>query len=1305
MEHISHKFIPPGIISINRKELTLFLNEEKILNRIYQDRSRGDLEKARRNAQRGYDKWPDNFDISMELIQLCFDLSDYHGAVKLLKSIVRKNPGKKMEILQFSQETFYQTSNPFLGSFILEALIRNKDLERTSDFLGRASEEYITDLVTRSKTKSKGFIDTGNTNTPQFTDNELLLGLLFIEKRRFEDALIPMLNALNNSPEHAKIIGGAMLNIQRELPSSALMEYILGLASMLLGHPDKAEKRFFKSLEFENPQFEKILDLVRETDKKSENHLLLGGEILFRLGMEKDGAESVKQYLMEENDWEQETEGNKIKQLFPGHIGRKNLVVDRLSNLLGENHEIPDATFLLCDVFSDLNRYNDAVNSLEKLAEAAPDNIPRIISWINKNDEALQTAPAQRLLAILNTNIENYEAAQEAYNIASEMDPALNPELIRHAEDCIEQKGENKTLLKILTGLFAKSSNSERAEELLKKLKEEHSLNSTEALEMTTAVIQNCGATQDNILSALEISIKNNDVSESLPHIIKFYRETPEKHFDFASELRKLAGDNGPIWSFLSKMLDAMKEKVDLSKPFQLLHAHSYLHSGKIEKAVFACDQLMMFDEDIRLDVIAEYEKVVNDHLDNTTLLLALYQLHLDEEQLALASHFLGKALESDQSQIKDVISRFNKIVDRDPSNKEIWEEFLRSSIAINHTNLAQEILSRAISTLDREEAAALHIYGAKISRENNKIEDSLKCLAMTLTSNNPNLRSIEKELDEITRIYPGNSEAIYLKSETYLRLGVEEKAIENFKECIELSPKYNSKIIERLETALPVSAKPWLINNLLGSIAWKQNRREEALALLSKSQKGPVDSIKPLGLELEKYLTASAGDCRLRKLYAENLRLEKKYSEAADEIEILLSENEDYVPEAIAFLTLITEEKSLQFSANRLLAKILIESGKPSESLIPVINMLSSNDAEPENIEESANNFYEIHQENNRFLIAYAHIKALVNKKSVALDFYRSALEKDSGNCKEILAGLREHQWPSDLTVKSETLTADCHIAAGEYEWAFKSLQNLATQENRVPAEIISKINSLISNQPKTEYFLFALEIYAENHNFDEADKLIDSGVSVLSNGDIVELKIQLAGLADKNGLKKRASRLYSEILEETDNKQSILKQMEKSISWMADKRLSDGIAKAENELIGEEEAISLVNTALDYGKLETALKIVTGSDLSQTIRLFLLGRIYLSAERPVLALSLLSSISEETSFPAGRRAQILYTQGAASEILYDYGRAATYFMKILEIHGEYLDTRTRAEANYSKFIDSEIGNKTMILEKTGNL
>jgi tetratricopeptide (TPR) repeat protein len=174
---------------------------------------------------------------------------------------------------------------------------------------------------------------------------------------------------------------------------------------------------------------------------------------------------------------------------------------------------------------------------------------------------------------------------------------------------------------------------------------------------------------------------------------------------------------------------------------------------------------------------------------------------------------------------------------------------------------------------------------------------------------------------------------------------------------------------------------------------------------------------------------------------------------------------------------------------------------------------------------------------------------------------------------------------------------------------------------------------------------------------------------------------------------------------LEEVDDKQSILKRIEESLAWVADKRLSEGITQAKGGLIGDEEAISLVNTALDYGRLETALRIVTGNELSQTTRLFLMGRIYLAAERPALAVALLSSISEAPSLPSDKRTQILYALGAASEILRDYGRAASSFIKILEIHGEYLDARTRAETNYTKFIDSEISNETMILEKTGSL
>ncbi|MDZ7859440.1 MAG: hypothetical protein U5O15_02020 [Candidatus Krumholzibacteriota bacterium] len=1283
----------------------MFLTEEKVLKRVYQDISRGDLERALRNALKGHEKWPGNFDISMELIQLRVDLADFQKAAKLLKSTSRNNPGKKKEILQFSQEIFYQTANPFIGSFVLESLIRGKNLERANDFLGTASEEYLADLTARSKTKSSGFIKRGMTNSAKFTDNEILLGLLHIQKREFEPALSYMLNALENSPEHVETIGKIILSIKSELHESSLLEYILGFASMLLDHPDKAEKRFFKSAALANPPLEKILDIICDSEKKSENHLLLKGEVLIRLGKENEGTGSIKKYLAYEEERRQKRdEKDRIDQSLPGRINKEEFVIDRLTNLLIDN-DLPGTTFLLCDVLSDIKNYKEAVARLEKLAETTGNNNSEITSRIEKNEDLFKTAPAQRLLAILYTDTENYRKAQSAYNMACEMDPTLIPELIDYVQTHIEQKGGTKLPLMILTELYAMSKNSEKANEFLQKLKELDSVDEAEVFEITAKVIKNCGATIGNLLSSIEICMADNDISGSIPYLIEFCEANPDKHSEFASRLKDLAGDRKENWSFVSELIDAVKEENDLSKPFQLLQAHSQLHSGKIEKAVFSYDQLMISDEDIKLDVIGEYEKVLNDNIDNTTLLLALYQLHSDEGRLVQAAHFLGKALESDPSQIRDVMSSFDKILENEHDNTAVWEELLRSSLAINHTGLAQEILTRALSALDRNEASQLYTYGAIISRKNNDLDESLRCLSMALTSEKPDLISIEKELNEIIKINPDNPEAIYLKGETYLQLGDEDKAAANFKRCVELSPEHRGIISKKLDNAISVSAKPWLLNKLLGLIAWKQDRREEALALLSKAQKGTEESVKELGEELEKLLSEAGGNSKLRKLYAENLRLENKFPESAKEIEILLSENNSSASEAISFLTLITEEEPLQFDANRLLTELFLNNGETGKSLTSAVNMLSSDEADPVRIEESAERFFETHKENGEFLIGCARIKALADKENSALDLYRDALGIDEKSCKRILAELSNHRWPETLAAKMERLRTDCLLSDGDYEKAFESLQNLTGIKDFKSDEIISRINTLIEKQQKPEYFSLALKLYAEKQSFDEACDLIKSKAEALSGEEIIKLKIELAGLAAIGNFKKLSLKLFSEVVKECDDRKDILKQIEKTIISITDEELSKGISKAENGTIGEEEAVRVVNTALDRERPADALKVLKKSNMSRDVRLYLTGKTYLAAERPVMAVALLSSLTKENSLPSVKKAQTLYLLGKASEILHDHGRASSSFMKIIEIHGEYLDAGKRAEENYIRFIDSEICRNTMVIEKTGSL
>ncbi len=1283
----------------------MFITEEKILKRIFQDRSRGDLEKALRNARRGYEKWPGNFDIAMELIQLTMELSDYHEAVKYLKSTIQRNPGKRQEILEFAKESFYGTQNPFLGRFIIEALIRNMEIDKVADFLGRVPKDYLEDLIKRSKTKSKGFIDRGAATGAEFANNELLLGLLHIEMNQHAEAVPPLANALKNSPDNVQAIGTVLLDLEREISSNSTLHYLLGLASSILNHPEKMEKRFFRSLECDHPPLDQIIETLEHSSQKSPNFNLLYGEALIRNGSPDQGAAKIKEFLNNaDSDWNApEGDSGGSKEYFPTHVDGKKLAYRRLSGMPGLMSGHSDATFLFCGAASDLGHHKEAVEAMEKLAAAQTDSAQRIISWIENNQETSQTAPAQKLLATLNMRAEDFEKARNAFITAAEMDMALAPELIKTIEGFMSERGKNKTLMRILVELYARTGNSESAEETLKKLKEEHSLGLEEALEITSEVIQNCGATLENVVSAVEIGINNGNVTGCLLPVAEFLRENPGKDSELAEQLAELASRSDHGWNLMARLLEGLKEKSDLTGALRYLSARAYLNSGEIEKGVFTFDQLMMFDPGIKIDIIAEYEKTAENHSDNTTLLLALYQLHFDEDQLASAAHYLGKALESDPSQIRDVLSRFDRIVEKDPTNREIWEELLKSALAINHTSLAQETLSRAVEKLGKEGAAALHLYGARISRENGGLEDALKCLAMALSSRETNLNSVDRELKTIIESHPESPESYYLHAETLLRLGKEEEAVVSFEHCIELSPNYTERVRKRMERALSESAGPWLINRFLGAIAWRGGSRDESLNFFRKAQRGPADSLSSLSGLLEKCLEEKRDDLELRKIFAENLRLEKRFAESVQETQKLISGRDDYSEEAVLFLEKILKEEPLQFHANRLLARLLIQEGRTEESLPRAVKMLSASGIDPGVIAESAEEMYRSHGSDPEFILGYAAIKGRTGRREQALKLYRDALRMGQENSEKVIEGVSQLAWPESLQSESRLLLVDCHILAGRHPEAFRKLEKLAGEPAAGPKEIIPRVDTIADKEPRKEYYLLYIRQLAVKDEFETAGKILEKAARSLPISEVTDLKLELAAIADGKGMKKMASRIYSEALSETDDRKSILKRIEDSLASMAEEEIERALSGPE-ERTPAEKVEWLVDLALNYEKNEEAMKILKRSGIPENLRAGLLGRIYLAMGNPALAVSVLSPLPADSSGTV-RAKEALYNLGLAAETLGDYGRAAAAFLKIIETAGEYRDARIRAERDYTRFIAAQCEEETMIIEKTGNL
>ena len=1299
----------------------MFVTQEKVLKKIHQDRQRGDLKKALGRALDGLQKWPDDFNLSMEAIQLCLDISDYVQAVTQMKASIRQHPSSRSQILSFAREMFTINPHPILGSFIIELLMRSRDIDSIRALLRTSPPEFVDGLVKKAETRSKGLRDRGDTKTSSFTDNEILLGLLYMSTDNSAEAPSPLGRALATSPENVQVVGELLLELERDLPENASVKFTLGLASFMLARPEKAETRFFQCIELSDPPLDPMLKLIDSSEEHSPAHFLLKGELLIRLGRLEEGIPLIRDFLEGKEDTLSASAQPAPGEFYADEKDRLEMVMQRMSTLPEELMGHEELAFLAADTTASLDHVKESVELLESLFRLSPTSAPAIISMIEKNDTVARCAPAQKFLLTLNLSTDDFSKAASAARVAAEMNPTLIRALIETIKEKFDaEDGEDSTLLAAMAELHALAGDSESASGIIEELEKKNDIDKDELFRITGSILDKCGVTLDRVVSAIDLAMRGNDISSALPWAIEFFRNNPDAHREFASRLGAIVGEDEEAWNLLADLLDRMADEDQLTKPLKLLQADAHMHRGQIEKAVFEFDQIIMFDESLRLDLIPIYEKAAAHHPENTTLNLALYQLHLDEEIYSRASHYLCRTLRSDPSQIRDVLTRFEKLTDLDPDNSEIWEELLKAALAINHADLAREVLGKAVEALPPEAATALNIYGAKISSADGKSLDSLKFLSEALGSNDVDLRSVEEQLITIIGREPMNAEARYLAGETLLRLNREEEAAAQMEKVLELSPEYMERVRTKLESLLPISAKPWLISRILGEISWSEGRKKDTYRFFNNAQKGPSEALGGLNEVLGRIYSEDPADNRIMSIFARGLALEGRYPESVRILEVLFDKNGDSSGRIMEILLELLEKVPSRFDANRLLAKIWVASGDAGRSIDAVLRMLSNVEMDQKEVESAVGEFLQIHDHTSAFLVPWAGLKARIGDHGEALSCYRRALDADAACRDKALEGMSEIEWPDKFVAEASIFRSDCLIEKKDYSGAFAAIQDIPSPGGKVLEQIIDRIKIIARNESSPTCYEHGCRLLAAAGELKGAEELVKEGCESLWTNDRTRLLITLAESLESHGDAAGAARIFSDVIEEHPDRQTIWKRIEQAWQSWSDKEIEDCRQLIEDGTCSDDCSENAIRLAIDKNQFETALVMIGESQLSQDTVSVLRASVYLGMDRPMLALAvtgssrMASGADEQVDESANHSAtgsingnirsntlELLYIEGRAAELIGDHGKAIAAYMKILSTEDDWMDTRSRMAMNYSNLIGSQFEDRIEVLEK----
>jgi tetratricopeptide (TPR) repeat protein len=648
-------------------------------------------------------------------------------------------------------------------------------------------------------------------------------------------------------------------------------------------------------------------------------------------------------------------------------------------------------------------------------------------------------------------------------------------------------------------------------------------------------------------------------------------------------------------------------------------------------------------------------------------------------------------------------VPRFEKLVERDPANRAIWDEMLGSAMKIRHFNLARDLLKKAVQALPESESAALHIFGAKISTAEGNYEEALRCIAMTLTSTGGDLGAIKAELGKIIKKEPSRAEARYLLGETMLRLGSEDEAIAELERCISLSPAYLDRVGQRLEKLLPVSIKPWLISRIIGEIHWTGSRRDEAMRYLESAQKGPQESLSQLGKTLRKLAALSPDDSGLAMIFARNLARTGGYDESAGILERLVSADETISSRTMEILREIIESEPGHLGANRLLASILAandEDGGAVDALLRITGI--ENDAAT--LVETIEPFLEKYGEEPRLLVPLGALRCRSGGISKGLGDLEKALALDASFARAILDETTDIEWSKKYITRGRLLEVDCRIVTGDRDAAFSTLSEIEAGTRSKRTNVMERIRGLIDAGQKKEYYEFASQLLADGGDTNGAESILREGIDSLGGENAGELLITMGEIFENAGMEEKAAECFREVLDSSTDRQSILVRIEKVWSSRKEREIRSGLERIAAGDADAAETEKHIRTAIETGDLDSAGKMIDAGGVEPLRRKALLSRLHLAAGRVLSALAVASSAPKEDGDEESI-IELLYMEGAASDLLGDHGRAAAAFSRILGMRSEYLDACNRAQSSYSRYIASQCEESAGLLVATGEL
>jgi tetratricopeptide (TPR) repeat protein len=234
----------PQVHPIRVIERTALMNPKAsaILDKACDDRRRSNFKKAIERLEEGVEKYPREFSLYTEAIDVGMEAGESLRAIQILKKAQQRFPDEAFECWTFAAEKVGTYNDAIMGRYLIEHAVKAGDFAAAESILENLKDHAVSDLLERIRIKKQTMTAAMSSGSPargetaSFTLSEALIALRL---GRLQAAMEQFVDALEENPGTAKKIESFLADFESHHEGSG--ETSFALACCLIARGDYAQ--------------------------------------------------------------------------------------------------------------------------------------------------------------------------------------------------------------------------------------------------------------------------------------------------------------------------------------------------------------------------------------------------------------------------------------------------------------------------------------------------------------------------------------------------------------------------------------------------------------------------------------------------------------------------------------------------------------------------------------------------------------------------------------------------------------------------------------------------------------------------------------------------------------------------------------------------------------------------------------------------------------------------------------------------------------------------------------------------------